>query len=58
MIDWVQTFTIIGSVLAAWYAFFNILRQDMRRMEERMDKNEQHWRDMFYYMNNKIDEKK
>lgn len=37
-----------------------VIREDIKEMEnrhiERMDKNDLHWRELFTYMNNKIDE--
>ena len=33
-------------------------REDILKFEQRMEKNDQHWREMFMYMNNKIDEVK
>lgn len=58
MIDWAQTLTILGGVGAMWYGCFTVLREDMRIIREDQKKNDQHWRDMFIYMNNKIDENK
>ena len=68
-VDWVQTFAIIGSMIAVWYAFYQITdkridrmethhREDMKLVHEdtkqRMDKNEAHWREMFMYMSDRI----
>jgi len=32
-VDWVQTFAIIGSMLAVWYAFYQITDKRIDRME-------------------------
>lgn len=62
MIDWAQTLTILGGVGAMWFGCFTILREDMKEMRaehrEDMRQSDQHWRELFTYMNNKIDENK
>lgn len=36
--DWTQTFTIIftiiGSMVAVWYAFYHIIKEDIKRHDE------------------------
>jgi hypothetical protein len=40
--DWTQTFTIIGSItasmIAVWYAFYNITDKRMDKMEQNMQR--------------------
>lgn len=55
MIDWAQTLTILGGVAAMWFGCFTILREDMKIMKEDMKENQAHWREMFMYMNGRID---
>jgi hypothetical protein len=71
--DWTQTVTL-GTYLTAICAFFYYLNEKTikewreeharqiaesnDRSDKRMDKSDQHWREMFTYMNNKIDEVK
>ena len=67
--DWTQTITL-GTYLTAICAFFYYLNEktirewreehtrQIEKTREDMNKNESHWREMFTYMNNKIDEVK
>ena len=40
--DWTQTFTIIGTLIASmvgvWYAFYNIIDKRMDKLEENMNR--------------------
>jgi hypothetical protein len=49
--DWTQTFTIIGSItasmIAVWYAFYNITDKRIDRMEQNMNRiDDNHREDM------------
>lgn len=49
--EWVQVFTIIGSMVAAWYGFYNIADKRIDRMEnhhrEDMKKMDDKWERLF-----------
>lgn len=50
--DWTQTITLGGTLIAymtGMCIFFYHIN------DKRMDKSDEHWREMFMYMNNKID---
>ena len=53
MQDWIQTFTIIGSMIAVWYAFYNITDKKIDKIEERIDRMEQYHRDSLKHMDEK-----
>jgi len=36
------------------YFFYRLNEKSIDKLEERMDKNETHWREMFMYMNDRI----
>jgi hypothetical protein len=45
--DWVQTLTIIGSMIGATYAFYHITEKRIDKLEENMNKmNDYHREDM------------
>lgn len=43
--DWVQTLTIIGSMIGATYAFYHITEKRIDKTDERIDKMEAHHRE-------------
>lgn len=51
--DWVQTLTIIGSMIAVWFAFFTILREDMSKMDVRINRMEDYHREAMKNMDEK-----
>ena len=62
--DWTQTFTIIGSItasmIAVWYAFYNITDKRMDKMEQNMQRLDDLHRDDMKSMDEKwerIDQK-
>lgn len=49
--DWMQTFTIIftiiGSMVAVWYAFYHIIKEDIKRHDEELKVIRQETREEF-----------
>ena len=64
--DWTQTIALGGTLIAymtGMCLFFHRLNERSidkidARFEKAMEKNEAHWREMFMYMNERIDGKK
>jgi predicted DNA repair protein MutK len=54
--DWVQTLTIIGSMLGATYAFYHITEKRIDKFEENMNKMDQHHREGMKEMDSKWDQ--
>ena len=57
--DWTQLISLAGYTTATCYFFYRLNEKSIdkieTRFEERMDKNETHWREMFMYMSNRMD---
>lgn len=51
--DWVQTLTIIGSMIAVWYAFYNITDKKIDKLDERMNRMEDYHRESMKHMDEK-----
>ena len=67
--DWAQLITLAGYTTATCYFFYRLNEKSIdkiengidkleTRFEERMDKNETHWREMFMYMSGRFDRSK
>ena len=57
--DWMQCLTIIASFSGLVFFLNKNHREDMNRMDDKfakaMQENDKHWRDMFMYMNGRLD---
>ena len=64
--DWTQLISLAGYTTATCYFFYRLNEKSIdkietgmdrieQRFEERRDKNETHWREMFMYMSGRID---
>lgn len=51
--DWVQTLTIIGSMIGATYAFYHITEKRIDRLEENMNRMDAHHREDIKSMDEK-----
>jgi len=60
--DWTQIIALVSSFLTlavyttlVCYFFYRLNEKSIDRIEKRFDTNEQHWRELFAYMNGRID---
>lgn len=57
--DWTQTITLGGTLIAYMTGmcifFYHLNEKSIDKIDKRISDSESHWREMFMYMNNKID---
>ena len=60
--EWTQTIalgiTLIAYMTGMCLFFYHLNEKNINKIESRMEKNEDHWREMFMYMNKRIDHSK
>ena len=57
--EWIQTITL-GVTLIAYMTgvcvfFYHLNEKNINKTEDRLERNETHWREMFMYMSGRID---
>ena len=57
--EWIQTITL-GVTLIAYMTgvcvyFYQLNEKNINKTEDRLERNETHWREMFMYMSGRID---
>jgi hypothetical protein len=53
--DWTQTFTIIGSMIGAVYAFYHITEKRIDKTDESIKRMETHHREDMHKMDEKLE---
>ena len=60
--NWEQLFSLAGYTTLVCYFFYRLNEKTIKEWRDehsrRLEENEKHWRDMFKYMNGRIDKSK